>query len=291
VNRLEAAIQGRGKELLLGAAIHRYNPDFVEIANLLGFDAVWIEMEHGLMSFSEAADLCRVASAMGLLTMLRIPSGSSDVTLKAAECGPDIIDLPMANSPEAVAEFVRTSRYAPMGQRGFYSSSRSVQFSINGGVADWHQRVNDELALVVQIETKQAVEDVEAICSVPGVDGVFLGLGDLSTSLGVPGDIQHPRVQRAIERTLAAAKKCGKRILAPGSPEEAQMWVARGASVFFCCSDTSCMIDSAKETLQMAAKSLRPSHSATDAPVQLRIDNKERCRRTAAFGTDRIAQR
>ena len=267
MSQLDAAIEKRGSAPLLGVAVHRYNPDFLEIISLLGYNAVWIEMEHGLMSFTEAADLCRMASGMGLLTMLRIPTAGRECALKAAECGPDIIDLPMANSPEIVAEFVRHCRYPPAGRRGFFTSSRSVQFGMMGAGMELHQHVNGKLALVVQIETREAVENVEAICRVPGLDGVFLGTGDLSVSLGVPNDTQHPRVQQAVEHVLAVAKAHGKRILAPGSPDDAGAWAARGACLVFCCSDTGCMIEGARRAFQTAgqsvAQTLYPSGEST----------------------------
>jgi 4-hydroxy-2-oxoheptanedioate aldolase len=259
MSRLEAAIEKRGRALLLGVAVHRYNPDFLEIVGLLGFEAVWIEMEHGLMSFRQAADLCRMASGMGLLTMLRIPTAARQCALRAAECGPDIIDLPMANSPEVVAELVRNCRYPPTGQRGFFTSSRAVRFGMMGAGKELHQAVNGDLSLVAQIETREAVENVDAICRVPGLDGIFLGLGDLSVSLGVPGDIENPAVQEAVERTLAAARQHGKRILAPGAPSEAGLWAARGACVYFCGSDTGSMIAGAKSSYQAASQSLAQS--------------------------------
>jgi len=259
MSRLETAIQDRGGAPLLGVAIHRYNPDFLEIAGLQEFHVVWIEMEHGLMSFSEAADLCRMASGMGMLTMLRIPSACRDNALKAAECGPDIIDLPMADSPEVVAELVRHCRYPPLGQRGFFSSSRSVRFGMMDTGTELHQRVNEELTLVVQIETREAVRNVEAICRVPGMDGIFLGLGDLSVSLGVPDEMHHPRVQEAVEHVVAVAKRHSKRVLVPGSPGEAAAWAARGASVLFCCSDTACMVSGTRLARQTASQSMKSS--------------------------------
>jgi 2-keto-3-deoxy-L-rhamnonate aldolase RhmA len=261
MSRLEAAIQRRNGLPILGAAVHRYNPDFLEIVKLLGFQIVWIELEHGLMSFSEAADLCRAASGLGLLSMLRIPDVRRENALKAAECGPDIIDLPMANSPQAAEELVRFCRYPPLGQRGFFSSSRAVQFGVQGLGAPLHRRVNDELTLVVQIETREAVENVEAICSVPGIDGVFLGTGDLSMSLGHSDDAQHPNVQQAIDQTLAAAKKHGKRIFAPSAPGDVNTWRTRGASVVFFCSDTSCMTSGARKALEAASASLGAAQS------------------------------
>lgn len=256
MTQLDKAIQERGTSPLLGVIVHRYNPDFLEIASLLGYHAVWIELEHGLMSYSEAANLCRTASGLGLLTMLRIPNASRENALKAAECGPDIIDLPMANSTQEAAALVKYCRYPPLGERGFFSSSRSMRYGIAGTVPEMHKQLNEELTLVVQIETREAVENVEAICAVPGLDGIFLGPGDLSLSLGVSGDIQHPSVLEAIEHVFAVAKKHGKRLLAPSPPNEVATWAARGACVLFCTSDTACMVDGARRAFQTASQSL-----------------------------------
>jgi len=252
MNRFDAAIQNCKNPPLLGSTVHRYNPDFVEIVGLLGFQLLWIEREHGLMSFAQAADLCRIAAAMGLVTMLRVCEASRDNVLKAAECGPDILDLPMVRSPQNVTELVRHSRYPPLGERGFFSSSRAVRYGLWGINAELHQRVNSELTLVAQVENRQAVENVEQICCVPGLDGIFIGLGDLSTSFGVPGETRHPDVQRAVERTLAAAKSHGKRILIPCAPQEVATWAARGACATFCVSDTACLAGGARQALETA---------------------------------------
>jgi 4-hydroxy-2-oxoheptanedioate aldolase len=256
MSQFDVAIQRRGSAPLLGVGIHRYNPDFLEIASLLGFHAVWIEMEHGLMSFSEAADLCRMASGMGLLTMLRIPGPDRENALKAAECGPDIIDLPMANSPEEVTEFVRHCRYPPQGCRGYFTSSRSTRFGLNGAGKESHKSINGRLSLVAQIETCEGLKNIEAICRVPGLDGIFLGLGDLSVSLGVPDELEQPCVERAVEQILEVAKAHGKRILVPGSPGEAGIWATRGACLVFCCSDTGSMVEGARQAIQAASQSV-----------------------------------
>src|SRR5688572_4696466 len=96
---LDEAIEEHGAPLL-GVSTYFYDPVFVEIVRYAGFHVVWIEMEHAPISFSEAADLCRIASGNGLLTMIRIPDTRRENILKAAECGPDIIDVPMVNSVE-----------------------------------------------------------------------------------------------------------------------------------------------------------------------------------------------
>ena len=175
MNRLQKALKNNPGAPLLGAAAYSYNPTFLEIAALLGYKAAWIEMEHTFLSHEQAADLCRIASGMGMLTMIRIPDTRREIVLKAAECGPDILDLPMVNSAEMLSEFVRHARFPPKGVRGFFSTSRAVKYGLDGPVSDKQQMLNQELCLMAQIETKEAVDKIEELLAVPGIDSIFIG--------------------------------------------------------------------------------------------------------------------
>src|SRR5690349_15935114 len=115
MNRLQKAVEAQGGGPILGAASYIYNPTFLEIAALMGYKAAWIEMEHTFLTYAQAADLCRIATGLGMVTMLRIPDAQRKTVLQACECGPDIVDLPMANTPEVVAEFVDNARFPPEG--------------------------------------------------------------------------------------------------------------------------------------------------------------------------------
>src|SRR5580692_4821526 len=130
MNRLQRAVKANGGRTLLGAAVYFYDPIFLEVAAHLGYQAIWIEMEHAAITFAEAADLCRMAAGTGMLTMIRIPDSRRESVLKAAECGPDIIDMPMADSPEQFANLVQNARFAPQGSRGFFSVSRALRYGI-----------------------------------------------------------------------------------------------------------------------------------------------------------------
>src|SRR3984957_2038086 len=106
MNRLQQAVENNGGKPLLGAAAYIYNPAFFEMAALLGYQAGWVEMEHTFHSFEQAADLCRLSSAVGIPTIARIPALQRGTILRGCECGPDTLDLPMANTPEMVQELV-----------------------------------------------------------------------------------------------------------------------------------------------------------------------------------------
>lgn len=256
MNRLQRAIEKNGGAPLLGAAAYLYNPEFLEIAALMGYNAAWIEMEHTFLTFAQAADLCRMASGFGMLTMLRVPDAQRATVLKAAECGPDILDLPMANSPEMLRELVQNARFPPQGVRGFFGVSRAVKYGLDGPVSEEQQKLNSELCLMVQVETREAVERIEELCAVPGIDAIFLGPADLSASLGVPGQTGHDRVFEAAARTIRVARAHGKQTAAGVAPQDLPFWVAQGVDLLFPINDLAAMKWGAAQALAAARRAL-----------------------------------
>jgi 4-hydroxy-2-oxoheptanedioate aldolase len=264
MNLLQQAIQKNGGVPILGAAAYLDNPTFLEIAALMGYKAAWIEMEHTFLTFAEAANLCRIASGLGMLTMIRIPDTQRETVLKAAECGPDIIDLPMANNPEMLTELVQNARFPPHGVRGFFSVSRAVNYGLNGRVTDEQQRLNRELCLMIQVETREAVNRIEELCAVPGIDGIFIGPADLSASLGVPGETGHAKVFEAAHHTIQVAKSYGKQIAAGVSPQDVQFWIDQEIDLLFCTNDIASMKVGAQAALDSAHAALAKRTAAVN---------------------------
>jgi len=252
---LDDRIQAKGGPLF-GLQCYFYSPILIDIAARLGYDSIWVEMEHGHIAFSQTADLCRIASGLGLLTMIRIPDARRENVLKAAECAPDIIDLPMANTPEIVEELVSHALYSPEGNRGFFGSSRAVRYTIDTPIVDEQRRVNRELCLMAQIETIEAVDRADEICSVPGINAIFLGPGDMSASLGVTGELNHPTVKEALERAIATAKRYGKRVAMASAASDVAYWADKGVELFYCASDVTCLKQGAQEMLDEARGAL-----------------------------------
>jgi 2-keto-3-deoxy-L-rhamnonate aldolase RhmA len=257
MNRLEQALVRQGGGPILGAAAYTYNSTFLEIASLMGYKAAWIEMEHTFLTQAQAADLCRIASGMGMLTMVRVPDPGRATVLQACECGPDILDLPMADTPEMVAEFVANARFPPEGVRGFFGVSRAVKYGVEGRVSDEQQKLNRELCLMVQVETKQAVDRVEELCRVPGLDAVFIGPADLSASLGVPGQTGHHSVYEAAAHVLRTAKAHGKLTAAGIAPQDLPFWVSQPVDLLYCINDIAAMKLGAQAALDDARAALR----------------------------------
>ena len=265
MTRLQRLQQEKKPGPLLGAAIYFDDPIFIEMCSYLGFSVMWIEMEHSHMTFAQVANLCRISQGCGLLTMIRIPNSSRENVLKAAECAPDIIDVPMANSAHELHELTKYARFAPKGERGFFSVSRVVRYGTVANVPAEQQRVNDELCLMAQIETTQGITNLEEICSVPGVD-IFIGPSDLAASLGVPGQTGHPRVKESGELVVRAAKKHGKLVAVGSMPADFKFWVKAGVDVLFCTNDTSCLrigaevvLEQAREAVSQIAEQAQPA--------------------------------
>lgn len=261
MNRFHSALATSHKPLL-GASIYFYNPVFLEIVSELGFDVLWIEMEHAFITFAEAADLCRMAHGRGLMTMIRVPDARRESVLKAAECGPDMIDLPMVDSPAQVRELLSYARFPPLGQRGFFSVSRSLNYGIVENVSHAQQKLNDELSLLVQVETAEALERVDELCSMDGVD-IFVGPADLSASLGLPGETTHPKLLEAGRHIIQTAKKYGRRVATAVNHKEAAPWIDMGVDLIFCANDIVCLRNGAA-TVMSETEALRAKPKIVD---------------------------
>jgi len=268
MNRLRQAVENNGGKTLLGAAVYFYDPIFLEICAHLGYQAIWIEMEHAHITFAEAADLCRMSAGSGMLTMIRIPDARRESVLKAAECGPDIIDVPMIQHPEEMQELRRYARFAPEGGRGFFSVSRAVNYGIVDSVVAEQRKLNTDLCLMAQIETVEAVQRLDELAAVPDVD-LFIGPADLAASFGVPGQTSHPLVTAAAADVVRAARTHGKCIASACGQPDIPFWLGLDIDLLFCTNDIVCLKKAAGDVLQLARDTM------ADLSVKASIETTE----------------
>ena len=255
MNRLQQAVQQNGGKTLLGAACYFYDPIFLEICAHLGYQAIWIEMEHGHITFAEAADLCRMAAGSGMLTMIRIADARRENVLKAAECGPDILDVPMIERPEQMHELRKYARFAPEGARGFFSVSRAIDYGIPNSqlmsVVSKQRRLNTDLCLMAQIESVDAMHRLDDLAAVPDVD-LFVGPADLAASFGYPGQTDHPVVKAAAADIVRAARAHDKCIASACAPADLPFWLSLDIDLLFLTNDIACLKKAAADTLEEA---------------------------------------
>jgi 2-keto-3-deoxy-L-rhamnonate aldolase RhmA len=195
----------RKRDLLLGTMVTLPTPAVAELFAALGFDWLFVDGEHGPL---EAAELGAILQAASRETacIVRVPAVDPVAIQKALDLGAAGIIVPQVNTPEQAADVVRFARYPPQGARGV-GLARAHGYGQR--LKEYLRTANDEIAVIVQAENVRAVENIEAIVRVPGVDAVLLGPYDLSASLGKMGQVDHPDVVAAIARVTDACRDAG----------------------------------------------------------------------------------
>lgn len=208
-NRIKEKVQSGG--VALGAWISILNGDAVRAVAASGLDWVLIDMEHGSPSIETVDTLVRSAGCDCALPLVRVVWNDINAIKRALDTGAWGLVVPWVNSKEEARSAVRYTRYAPEGLRGCAAGRPSAAWGVDP--KEYMQIANDEIMVIAQIETKEAVENIESIVSVEGVDATFIGPSDLSASIGVRGEFWHPKVLGAMDRVLEACEDAG---VAPG---------------------------------------------------------------------------
>lgn len=237
-SRIKAKLR-RGEPALV-VTCHFIDPSLYEMTSLMGFDGIWMDLEHHPTTTETAATLMRAARVGGADIVARPAKGEFMRMGRLLEAGAQAIMYPRCETAEEAAEVVRWARFAPQGQRGIDGANPDNPYCFMP-MARYIELANEHTLLMVQIESPQALENVEAIAEVPGVDMLFLGPGDFSVLAGVPFQYDHEIIQDARRRVAAAAKKAGKWWGTTSfSPEYSQSLidlganlVASGADIFF----------------------------------------------------------
>jgi 2-dehydro-3-deoxyglucarate aldolase/4-hydroxy-2-oxoheptanedioate aldolase len=191
----------------LGTLVGAASPVTAEACAAAGVDWLVLDLEHGSGGEEQVRDVIPAAGAYGVPTVVRVESGARIRIGRVLDLGAAGVMLPRMDTAEEVRRAVRHLRYPPAGDRGVATYNRASRFGLDPGAL---ARANAEVLGVVQIESASAVEQVDQIAAVDGVDVLFVGPQDLSHDLGVPGDLEAPTYLAAVERVRAAAARHGK---------------------------------------------------------------------------------
>ena len=204
--------------VLRGVAINSGATRNAEMAGRLGFETVWIEVEHGPASFGDVEALCMAAESGGTVPLVRLPDHHRHHVLRALEVGARIVVVPMINDAETARELVRHGKFPPLGQRGFNMRSRGLNYGLEDLLTSF-ANANETTHLIAQIETMEAARNLEAICAVEGLSGILIGPGDLSVSAGKPAAFTDPEMIALVADIIRRARAAGKHagiLVAPG---------------------------------------------------------------------------
>lgn len=220
-----------------------------EMYGVAGFDVVWIDTEHGNMDPKEVQNALIGARAGGIPAFIRVPWHTGVLAKPLLDIGADGIIFPMVLTPEDAKEAVDACRYPPEGMRG-YGPFRAMGY----GMVDAMEYINNysrRVWVVPQIEHIKAVKNLDKILKVPGIDLIIVGPCDLSGSMGLLGQINHPKVKEAMDEIAAKAKAAGVPfgVSMIWSEEAANDWVKRGANFIFCDNEGGYIINGCRKTL------------------------------------------
>ena len=200
-------------ESLLGVLLGFNSPAFVELTALAGFDFVLIDCEHGPMSVESVETMVRAAEAIGLTPLARVPHNEASTILRFLDAGVMGLLVPHVETADDARRAVAAMKYPPDGERGL-ATIRANEYGARESLVDYVRRANEEILVMALVESRKGVENVAEIAAVPGVDVVQIGPNDLSMSMGHYGRSDHPEVQAAIDKIIAATNAAGK---VPGS--------------------------------------------------------------------------
>jgi 4-hydroxy-2-oxoheptanedioate aldolase len=230
----------------LGTFVGTGSADLVDILGISGFDFVILDTEHAPGTPISIMGQIRAAEERGMSALVRLPNVGRTTVLRALDTGISGILAPQVNDAATARAFVDASLYPPSGCRGF-AASRATDYGSAPSIPDYIEEANSDLLRVVQCETEEAVRNIDAIAGLEAIDVVFIGPFDLSLSLGVPGNIFHPKMIEAVDKVLAVCKKRGKIAgIYASSPEDARKRLDQGFSFLAYSMDTLIFASAAK---------------------------------------------
>ena len=186
-------------------------PEIARIAATAGFDTLYTDVEHNGFSWDTVGIISQAALAAGVTPFVRIPNTAPENVAGALNGGAMGIIAPHVRSAEDARRVVRAAKFPPLGERGAAGQLPHLQFR-TFPASQVDPALNDATTVMVMMETVEALEHVEEIAAVEGMDMMMIGTSDLTAEMGIPGKADDPRVRAAYERTIAACRKYGKHV-------------------------------------------------------------------------------
>ena len=218
----------RSGEPVLGVSMMIPCPQIVEMIGKLGFDWVMIDCEHGGLSLESVELMIMAAEASGLVPIVRPQTGHPDAIAQVLDRGALGVQVPHVSTADDARRAVESARHYPLGQRGLAAATRAADYGFGLSMADYVQQANEETLVCVQLEDAEALQNLEAIVQVQGVDVFFVGPSDLSQSMGYPGQPNAPAVRAAISRAFADIRAAGRTPGSAGGAEQIASYKTEG---------------------------------------------------------------
>ena len=236
--------------LVIGTMISEIrNPNLAWMLIQSGFDYFIIDNEHGAYSPETVSNMIAAARGAGIAVIVRIPEIRREAIMKPLDSGAAGLLVPMVNTAEQAREIMTYAKYPPMGNRGV-ALSRAHSAYGRPNAAEYIEQANRKTFIAVQAESPQAIENLDSIASTPGVDAIFVGPADLSVSMGIPGQLTHPKEVEAIAKVIDV---CRQHNVIPGihmsNVETLKGWIGKGMRFVSFSSDVDLLARAGEESL------------------------------------------
>jgi 2-keto-3-deoxy-L-rhamnonate aldolase RhmA len=237
---------------VIGLTVTIPSADVAVQAASLGFDFLWIEMEHSPITLESARNIILATRGSRTMPIIRVPVNEIWTAKRALDVGALGVIFPFTSTPELARQAVAACKYPPLGLRGSGQGLPTLRWPAPQGYPDF---ADQNVLVVAIIEQQQAVERIEEIASVSGIDVLFIGPSDLSFSMGLRGRQDDPQLQEAIAKVVAAAKRHNLAVGRPAGAEQVQKFVQEGFQFFQASSELGFMAAGARSLLQALGKS------------------------------------
>jgi 2-keto-3-deoxy-L-rhamnonate aldolase RhmA len=248
MNEFRRLLMASGKQVPIGTWIVSASALVAEAVGHAGFDFGVLDMEHSPLDLRDVVQMLQAVGNTKMVPVVRVPWNEPVAAKRVLDAGATTLLFPFVQNAEEAAAAVAATRYPPLGGRGMAGVSRATRY---GTRADFARNANAEVGVVVQLETPEALDALDAIAAVPGVDALFIGPGDLSATMGLPGQSMHPQVMDRMTRAARRAAELGMPMgTLGGTAQEVAQYRAAGFSYVALGADLSLLIQGATSALQ-----------------------------------------
>ncbi len=236
----------------VGITISVNNVELAAQAAALGFDFLWLEMEHTALSLESVRNIVLATRGLPAIPFARPAVNALWTAKRILDAGVLGVIFPFTSTPELARQAVSACRYPPAGKRGSGAAMAQFRWNAPDGYYDF---ADENVMVVAVVEDAEGLSHIDEIAATPGIDVIFIGTSDLSFSLGLRGDQEHPELARAIGKIVDAAQRNGKVLGRPaGSPEQIQKLQSEGFLFFQAATDTEFMAAGAAQFLKPLGK-------------------------------------
>ena len=247
MNPFQQLLKAAGAHPPVGTWISSTSPIVAEAIGCAGFDWGLVDMEHAPLDVAGLVPMLQALSSTKMVPVVRVPWNDTVIVKRVLDAGATTLMFPFVQNADEARRAVAATRYPPEGVRGLAGTSRATRF---GTTPNYFKNANQQIGVIVQIETPQAIEQLEAILDVAGVDASFIGPADLSAAMGHLGELTHPAVMEAMARAVQRCKALGKPVGTLGkNPEAVAQYRAIGFDYVAVSSDIGFMMRGAQAAI------------------------------------------